>query len=186
VREADDDPFYAVNPIGYYQGVSIGSGNLPPFAPKEIGGDSAVLTWTGFERGEASSRVFFQLSASVDPEISVEGTRVFIKLPRTSISIRNNRRPLITKYFKTPINQIKLNRTGKDVLAVLELRWEATPIWHFEVGQNGYQVLVIEFPDSPSDADGDSRPPAPPNPTPPAKTSDGSTSNGAGPFLPPK
>ncbi len=181
VRQADEDPFVTVNPIGYYQGVSVGGGNLPPFAPKEVGGDSAVLTWTGFERSEASSRVFIQLSASVEPEISSEGLRVFVKLPRTSIKIRNNRRSLITKFFKTPVNEVKINRAGKDVLVVLELRWEAEPSWRFEVGQNGYQVLILEFPDNPSspgDAAADERPAPPPNPTPPSNDPSG------GPFLP--
>lgn len=180
VRSADEDPFFTVNPIGYYQGVSTASGNLPPFAPKEIGGETAVLTWTGFERGDNSSRVFIQLSASVQPEVSVEGMRVFVKLPRTSIKIRNNRRSLITKFFKTPVNEVKINRSGKDVLVVLELRWEATPQWRFETGANGYQVLVLEFPDTPSN----DRPSAPPSPTPPARTSEGESSSG--PFLPTK
>jgi hypothetical protein len=184
VRQADEDPFFTVNPIGYYQGVSVGGGNTPPFAPKEIGGESAVLTWTGFERGEASSRVFFQLSASVEPEISVEGMRVFIKLPRTSVKIRNNRRKLITKFFKTPIDEIKINRSGKDVLAVLELRWESTPTWRFEGGQNGYQVLVVEFPDSPSE---NPRPPAPPTPPPPmSEDADSQPQPADAPFLPTK
>ena len=180
VREADDDPFYTVNPIGYYQGVSVGGGNLPPFAPKEVGGDSAVLTWTGFQRKQASSQVFFQLSASVEPDITVESGRVFIKLPRTAVKIRNNRRSLITKYFKTPINEVKVSRAGKDVLVVLELRWEATPSWRFEVGQNGYQVLIVEFPDAPNQDGG--APPAPPHPAPPAKAAD-QTGDDA-PFLP--
>lgn len=174
VRSADDDPFFAVNPIGYYQGVSIGGGNLPPFAPKEIGGESAVLTWTGFERSENGSRVFIQLSAAVEPEIAVEGMRVFVKLPRTSVKIKNNRRSLITKYFKTPVDEVKINRAGKDVLVVLELRFEATPSWRFEVGSNGYQVLVLEFPDAPAESE---RPSAPPSPQPPAKSS-------KSPFLP--
>jgi hypothetical protein len=102
----EDDAFFTVNPIGYYQGVSVGGGNLPPYAPKEIGGQSSVLTWTGFERSESSSRVFFQLSASVEPEISVEGLRVFVKFPRTSVTTRNNQRGLITKFFKTPVTEV--------------------------------------------------------------------------------
>jgi hypothetical protein len=182
IRSSDEDPFFTVNPIGYYQGVSIGGGNMPPFAPKEIGGESAVLTWTGFERGENSSRVFVQLSASVQPEVSVEGLRVFVKLPRTSVKIKNNRRSLITKYFKTPVNEVKINRSGKDVLVVLELRWEATPTWRFETGSNGYQVLVLEFADTQTDG---GRPPAPPNPEPPVRTSEDGESSG-GPFLPTK
>jgi hypothetical protein len=183
IRQADEDPFFTVNPIGYYQGVSLGGGNLPPFAPQEIGGESAVLTWTGFERAENSSRVFVQLSASVEPEISVEGLRVFVKLPRTAVKIKNNRRSLITKFFKTPITEIKVNRAGKDVLVVLELRWEATPTWRFETGSNGYQVLVIEFADTQSE---DGRPPAPPNPQPPMRESSDSEQPASGPFLPTK
>jgi hypothetical protein len=188
VREADDDPFFTVNPVGYYQGVSVGGSNLPPFAPKEIGGDSAVLTWTGFERGEASSRVFIQLSATVEPEISVEGMRVFVKLPRTSVTTRNNRRSLITRYFKTPITEVKINRAGKDVLVVLELRWEATPSWRFETGSNGYQVLVLEFPDTASDSPQPGPPPTPP----PMREGEGEAAEqgteekSKGPFLPTK
>jgi hypothetical protein len=182
VRGAEDDAVVAVNPIGYYQGVSVTSGNLPPYAPKEIGGESAVLTWTGFERGENSSRVFFQLSASVEPEISVEGLRVFIKFPRTSVATRNNQRSLITRFFKTPVDQVTLSRSGKDMVAVLDLRWEATPQWKFETGANGYRVLVFEFsdtqdqvisdttePDASPTTDDQPRPPAPPTPFLPTK-----------------
>jgi hypothetical protein len=165
VRGDQDDPFFTVNPIGYYQGVSVGGGNTPPYAPKEIGGESSVLTWTGFERGESSSRVFFQLSSSVEPEISVEGLRVFVKFPRTSVTTRNNQRGLITKFFKTPVTEVKLSRSGKDMLAVLELRWEATPVWRFETGANGYRVLVLEFSDTQQQAPDPNAPP-PPAPTP--------------------
>jgi hypothetical protein len=173
VREVDDDPFFTVNPIGYYQGVSVGGGNLPPYAPKEIGGQSAVMTWAGFERGETSSRVFFQLSASVEPEVSVESARVFIKLPRTSVTVRNNQRPLITKYFKTPVNEVKVSKSGKDLVAVLELRWEVTPTWRFETAANGYRVLIFEFLDAPEDVTPSDEstpattPPPPPAPPPP-------------------
>jgi hypothetical protein len=165
VRGEEEDAFFTVNPIGYYQGVSVGGGNVPPYAPKEIGGESSVLTWTGFERGEASSRVFFQLSSSVEPEISVEGLRVFVKFPRTSVTTRNNQRSLITKFFKTPVTEVKLSRSGKDMLAVLELRWESTPVWRFETGANGYRVLVLEFSDT-QQADDPNAPPVPPAPSP--------------------
>jgi hypothetical protein len=168
VRGDDADEFFSVNPIGYYQGVTVGGGNTPPYAPKEIGGESSVLTWTGFERGESSSRVFFQLSSSVEPEISVEGLRVFVKFPRTSVTTRNNQRGLITKFFKTPVTEVKLSRNGKDMLAVLELRWEATPVWRFETGANGYRVLVLEFSDTQQQAaDPNAPPPPPPTPTTP-------------------
>ncbi|WP_146157722.1 hypothetical protein [Enhygromyxa salina] len=178
IGSVEEDPFYAVNPIGYYQGVSLGGGNLPPFAPTEVGGASAVLTWTGFERGDASSRVFFQLSAMVEPDVTTDSARVTIKLPRTSVKIRNNRRKLITKFFNTPVNEVKVNRAGKDVLVVLDLRWEVTPTWRFEAGNNGYTVLVVEFPDSPNQT------PSVPPPPPSTPDAGGESGSDAGPFLP--
>lgn len=195
IRDADDDPFFTVNPIGYYQGVSSSGGNLPPFAPKEVGGEAAVLTWTGFERTESSSRVFIQLSAVVTPEISTESGRVFVKLPSTSVKVRNNSRKLITKFFKTPVNEVKITRSGKDVLVVLELRWETEPNWSFEPGANGYQVLVLEFPDEdggsgdPDSTPMDPTPPppdAPPAPTPPPTLDQDESSDdeGSDAFLP--
>lgn len=184
VRGDDDDPFFTINPIGYYQGVTVGGGNLPPYAPKEIGGESSVLTWTGFERGEDSSRVFFQLSSSVEPEVSVEGLRVFVKFPRTSVTTRNNQRGLITKFFKTPVNEVKISRSGKDMLAVLELRWESTPVWRFETGVNGYRVLVLEFSDTQQQAPDPNTPPAPPAPTPETPESEPPPPAPPSPFLP--
>lgn len=186
VRSVEDDPFFTVNPVGFYQGVSSTGGAMPPYAPKEIGGESAVLTWTGFERTDTSSRVFFQLSAAVEPEVVAEGLAVTIKLPRTSIKVRNNRRALITKYFKTPVDRVKVRRKGKDVIATLVLRWEATPTWTVNEGERGYKILVFEFPDTQDMQDAPappSAPEAPPHPSPPAKDAS-SDESGEAPFLP--
>lgn len=151
VRSADSEDSadsFTVNPIGYYQGVSLSGGNSPPFAPKEVGGQSAVLTWTGFERGETSSRVFFQISAAVEPTVVVEQAQVIVELPRTAVQVRNNRRKLITRYFKTPVTEVEIQRKGKNLRAVIELRWPSEPTWTIEPGPNGYQLLMFEFPDT--------------------------------------
>jgi hypothetical protein len=164
VRQAEEDPFFTVNPIGYYQGVSLGSGNLPPYAPREVGGQSAVLTWTGFERGESSSRVFFQLSAGVEPKVTVEADKVIVELPRTSVQVRNNRRKLITRYFETPVTEVEIVRKGKNLHAIIELRWPSEPTWSIEPGTNGYQLLMFEFPDvgAKAQSETDAAVPAPP------------------------
>lgn len=183
VRSADEDPYFVVNPVGYYQGVTVGSGNLPPFAPREVGGSSAVLTWTGFDRAAGRSRVFFQLSAAIEPEVEVDGLTVRVKLPQTAIKVRNNRRKLITKYFKTPVTEVRIRRKGRDVFAEVALRWEAEPSWRVEPGNNGYQMLVLEFADHEDDDTA-----TPPPPGPPAKSQPSSPpANGGdegGPFLP--
>ncbi|NVB41827.1 hypothetical protein G6O69_28600 [Pseudenhygromyxa sp. WMMC2535] len=179
IASVDEDPFFTVNPVGYYQGVSLDGGNTPPFAPTEVGGQSAVLTWTGFERGEASSRVFFQLSTGVEPEVVVEDGRVRVKLPRTSVTVRNNRRKLITRYFNTPVEEVLVSRKGKDLQVDLVLRWAATPTWDTKPGPNGYQLLVFEFPDT-LDA------PLPPSATTPTTPSGGESASddGGDAFLP--
>ncbi|MFV8756496.1 AMIN domain-containing protein [Nannocystaceae bacterium ST9] len=155
VRQSDEDPFFTVNPIGYYQGVSLSGGNTPPFAPREVGGQTAVLTWTGFERLESSSRVFFQLSAAVEPEVVVSADEVIVDLPRTSVQVRNNRRKLITRYFKTPVTEVQIHRKGKQVHAVIELRWPSEPTWSVQPGTNGYQLLVFEFSDASAKSEAD-------------------------------
>lgn len=185
--EDDEDPFFTVNPIGYYQGVTLGGGNLPPFAPREVGGKTAVLTWTGFERLDAGSRVFVQLSAAVEPEVAVANDKVVVTLPHTAVQIRNNRRKLITRFFKTPVDEVEIHRKGKTVQVVLELRWPAEPTWKIEPGANGYQLLVFEFADvgAKSEATSEStqaQPPAAaePEPTPTEQPAADSTD----PFLP--
>ncbi len=192
VQSSEEDRFFTVNPIGYYQGVSVESGNLPPYAPKEIGGQSAVLTWTGFERGENLSRVFLQLSAAVEPAVVISDERIVIELPRTAVQVKNNRRKLITRYFKTPVDEIDIRRKGKSVSVVLELRWPALPTWELQPAPNGYQLLVFEFADEPSKAP--APPPAPPpmrEPSEPptsepaeAPTSEPANEDEPGPFLP--
>lgn len=192
VRSADDDddPYFTVNPIGYYQGVSLGGGNLPPFAPREVGGSTAVLTWTGFERTEAGSRVFFQLSAAVEPEVAITTDKITITLPRTSVQVRNNRRKLITRFFKTPVDEVEIHRKGKTVQAIVELRWPAEPTWKIEPGSNGYQLLVVEFPDVGAKADADSevttgQPPAEAVPEPPSEAvPEQPAADSTDPFLP--
>lgn len=181
VRAPAQDPFFAINPIGFYQGVSMASANRPPYAPSEVGGESSVLTWTGFERGEQSSRVFFQLSAVVEPEVSVEGMRVFVTLPRTSITVRNNLRPLVTRYFDTPVTEVRLRRDGSSVIAVLELRREVAPSWSLQPGNEGYRVLVLEFPDQPpTPAASETETDAPPA----SETDEDESTESPTPFLP--
>mgnify|MGYP001294319131 CR=1 FL=1 len=55
------DAELTINPIGFYQGVSVTGENLPPHVANEMGVMPAVLTWSGFERTDASSRGVFQL-----------------------------------------------------------------------------------------------------------------------------
>lgn len=136
-----------VNPIGYYQGVSVAGENLPPFAPQEIATGASVLTWTGFERGNGVSRVFFQLSSPVTPEPTVEGNTLTYRLPNTSVNVRNNKRQLNTSFFRTPVTTVSIKRSGADTIIKIQLRRDAVPQTNVSSAPNGYTMFVIEFAD---------------------------------------
>lgn len=136
-----------VNPIGYYQGVSVAGENLPPFAPQDIATGAAVLTWTGFERGNGVSRVFFQLSAGVAPEPTIEGNTITYRLPNTSVNVRNNKRRLNTSFFRTPVTSVSIRRSGADTIIKIRLRRDAVPQTSVTLAPNGYTMFVIEFAD---------------------------------------
>ncbi len=142
----------SINPIGFYQGVSISGENAPPSVRAGNNSMGSVLTWTGFERAEESSRVFFQLSSSVTPEIETKGLQVTVRLPRTAVNVKNNRRRLDTSFFNTPVTDVQIRRKGAETIATLTLRREAIPQWSVIPGSNGYQLLVIEFLDPSSPA----------------------------------
>lgn len=144
----DRDIELTVNPIGFYQGVTATGENLPPHLANELGIMPAVLTWSGFERTQSSSRVFFQLSAEVPYELSAQGQLVSIRLPNTSASVRNNIRRLDTRYFRTPVTEVNMRRNGADMVVSLTLRREATPQVAMVEGENGYRILILEFADT--------------------------------------
>lgn len=159
------DTELTVNPIGYYQGVSVEGVNLPPYTAPELGVQPTVLTWTGFERGPNSSRAFFQLSSGLAYQVDRQGLIISIRLPNTSVSVRNNARRLDTSYFRTPLTELRIRREGRDVVLTMQLRREAAPTIELKEGQNGYKVLVVEFPDTAAEMPGQpvSTSPAGPN-----------------------
>lgn len=134
-----------INPIGYYQGVTVEGGNLPPFAPQELGTGASVLTWTGFESKMTQSRVFFQLSSPVTPEVTDDGLTLTYRLPNTSVNVRNNQRRLDTRYFQTPVTSVNIRRSGADTVITLKLRREVAPSTRVVSAPNGYSMFVIEF-----------------------------------------
>ena len=87
-------------PHRFYQGSPWGVGTSRPTWP-QAWSDARRDDLTGFERTQASSRVFFQLSSDVPYEVSSQGNLISLRLPNTSPSVRNNIRRLDTRYFRT-------------------------------------------------------------------------------------
>jgi hypothetical protein len=135
----------APNPEGYYSGVSIEGNHVPPFPARSLGSKPALLTWTGFQRNAGGSRVFFELSADVTSKLDIRGSTVTLRLPNTKVNVRNNARYLDLRWFQTPVRSVKVTRRGRDTVATIVLKREATPSLVVLEGKAGYRLFVLEF-----------------------------------------
>jgi len=143
-----------------YPGVRPGTGSPPASRRARPSGRIRLITWPGFEaQPDGSSRFFVQLSGPVRYETSQSEGRFEVLLRGVRIHLRNNGRPLETRFFETPVLRARLARRGRDVAFVFELRGPATPSVHAEVGEGGYHFLYVDFPAGQGPAP--SAPPAP-------------------------
>jgi hypothetical protein len=130
--------------VGEYAGVAPGTGHLPPRAPRA---DARLLTWPGFQaRPDGASRFFLQTTQPVTHRVSTEGNRVVVILENLGIHLRNNRRPLETRYFNTPVTRAHVARRGRDVALVLEMRSAMTPVVSVQPAEGSYHYVFVEFP----------------------------------------
>ncbi|MEM9191260.1 MAG: AMIN domain-containing protein [Myxococcota bacterium] len=136
--------------VGEYTGVTPGSGHNPPRGyalsrARERG--NRVLTWPGFQpRPDGASRFFVQMTAPVQPQVLREENRIVVVLPNTSVHLTNTRRSLETRFFNTPVNRARVERRGRNLAIVLELRSRVSPQVSSQTAQNGYHFVFIEFP----------------------------------------
>lgn len=134
-------------PAAGYQGVVPGTGHAPPRAPSAGPGGALLLTWPGFQqRPDGASRFFLQTTGPVQVEQRTEEGRFVLVLKNTGIHLRNNRRRLETRYFNTPVSVAQVERRGRDVAFVLDLRAPVTPVVSQEQAPNGYNFVFLELP----------------------------------------
>lgn len=155
-----DQTFTAPNPVGFYSGVSVRGNHVPPHPAKGKGTKPVLMTWTGFERAPEGSRVFFQLSATAGFEVDRKGQTLRIRMRNTKVNVRNNTRHLDLRYFKTPVRTVKVRRKGRDTIATIVLKRDASPEVSLMDGKAGYKLLVVQF----GDATATTTPIAPPPP----------------------
>lgn len=137
---------FSANPVGFYSGVSVQGNQLPPHPVKTLGNRPATMTWAGFERTATGSRVFFQLSAEADYTVKQKDGVITVRMRKTKVNVRNNLRRLDLSYFKTPVKSVKVRRKGRDAVATISLKREATPDVSFvDGGGSGYTLLVLSF-----------------------------------------
>lgn len=130
-----------------YQGVAPESPNEPPRIQGL--GQRRLMTWPGFQMlPDGGSRVFVQLTQKPLFETRDEADRFVILLDRTGVHLRNNRRPLETRHFNTPVRRVRVRgRPEGKVAVILELRAAAPPEVHVKAGADGrFHYLMVDFP----------------------------------------
>jgi hypothetical protein len=147
IRSTEDPILFAPNPIGFYSGVSVEGNQVPPNPAPKLGTKPALLTWTGFERTDSGSQVFFQLSGDATYTTKRRGNIITIRLRRTKVNVRNNKRPLDLRFFKTPVQSVRVRRRGKDTEARIVLKRSSEPSISMvdDSSGSGYKMLVVRF-----------------------------------------
>lgn len=130
---------------GSYRGVVPGENNLPPQARRLKRTRRNFVTWPGFEMTEGGSRFFVQSTRPVEYSRTDEQGRIIITLRNSRIHLRNNRNPLVTEHFNTPVARASLRHRRRNTQLVLEMKVEVTPTIR-QVSQGDYHFLFIEFP----------------------------------------
>lgn len=132
---------------GSYAGVSPGSGHAPPRAPDPSRSGPVLMTWPGFQaRPDGASRFFLQTTGAVQVEQKNEDGRFVLVLKGCRLHLRNNRRPLETRYFNTPVQSARIERRGRDLAFVMSLRAQVTPMVSTQSGSGGFNFILLEFP----------------------------------------
>lgn len=133
---------------GAYDGVKPGTDHRPP--GPDVAGKGRYVTFPGFEvLPGGRSRVFVQTSARIEPVVTQASGRFEVVLPNTSVHLRNNRRPLETEHFATPLARARVEQRKKDAVLVLELKHPIDSVQvHVQPGQDGYFFVFVELPRS--------------------------------------
>jgi hypothetical protein len=149
---------------GEYRGVAPEHPDAPPGArlPRGV----PELTWPGFqELPGGNSRVFIQLTTPTTYTTRAESGRLVIRLKPARIGLRNNRRPLDTRFFDTPVRAVTARSLGGNAVdVVIELKMATTHNLRVE-DRGGYTFILVDFP-----AIGGSRPVPTARPSGPAPT----------------
>lgn len=130
-----------------YHGVTPGSGNNLPRVEELKGKSGTWVTWPGFVMlPDGSSRVFLQTTVTMKYSLIKKKNKMTLRLKNAKVHLSNNRNPLITTHFNTPLKRGYLKKYRKSLDLVLEMKVEQTPIITQTVDSDGYHYLFIDFP----------------------------------------
>jgi hypothetical protein len=159
------------HPRGSYTGVKPG-GDESPATRARAGSTPPAITWPGFQmQPDGSSRVFVQITTQVDVSAALVDGKVIVDFGNVSIAGSNNRRPLVTKFFNTPVTSVEVKRANKRTTLVLTMRAPIEPRVSQEQAKSGFHFVYVDFPPGsylPKELQAAAPPPGPlPAPDPP-------------------
>lgn len=130
----------------HYTGVKPGEGNNLPRVEELRGKAGTWVTWPGFmPLQNGGSRLFIQATESLQYTIRDKGLVVTLSFKSAKVHLSNNRNPLVTTHFNTPLKRAYLKRHKKQTDLVLELKVNTTPEISQMTDADGYQYLFVDF-----------------------------------------
>lgn len=133
-------------PPNPYEGVVPGESNPPPRMGQIANAGRPLVTWPGFQMTATGSRVFVQTSGAVGFDETRGANRVSILFRNCRIHTRNNRNPLVTRHFNTPVSTAYLVTRRNSVELVVELRSQVAPSITTGEGAGGFRFVFVDFP----------------------------------------
>jgi len=96
-------------------------------------------------RSGAGSRFFVQVSGDVRMETHREEGRIVVLIRNARIHLANNRNPLESRFFNTPVVRAYLERRGRNVAFVMDLRADVQPQVEIREAAGDYRFIVASF-----------------------------------------
>ncbi len=132
-----------------YHGVKPGSGNNLPKVEELKNLFGVWVTWPGFTmRKDGGSRIFLQTTVAVDytvEKMKKGKKRLVIKLKNARVHLSNNRNPLITTHFNTPVKRASVKKRKKSLDLIIELKVSSPHQISQTTDQDGYHYLFVDF-----------------------------------------
>lgn len=126
---------------------TMAAGILSTDAGVAHAGETAKVTFSGFQRGNASGgTLFVHMNQRAEFTVRNEGNSVTVRLVGAAIDVRNNRHPLDLSHFNVLLVSSRLVEVGTDVELRLELRQPATLDIHWVERKEGLVSLHVSIP----------------------------------------
>lgn len=108
-----------------------------------------AVTYVGFYVfRDGSSRIFVNLTSDAPVEVKAHGKVVEYLLKDTQVLVPNNKNPLITDYFGSPVVSAQLVPTKDGAVLRIELRQALKTTHEMHKHVDGAATLYINFPKS--------------------------------------